>query len=320
MLNLWTTVWGSKAQAYLDLMLPSLLQPGNLPSIKECVNRYTFYVNDEAIQIIEYSELFHKLQSLVPVVIEPLQSGEWEVTSNTLHQMRLSAEEGQYMMVCSPEDVIGNGSLMHLVKMIDQRYNPILYHLPRTRDSSYEKMVRKLAKGPITNRELVSFTLKNLYWKVSKYPLFYQKDGTVKAWHPSPTPILKPDQAIVDLWATNWGKNWGFDNCLPYMMIEREYPWYLVPDSDLFFQIEVGGWVNFGPSGVPMNSPCCTWNMVKSHKGVKFFRPDGQGQFGAWDPDKLYTIWRPAHKIIFKKEMTKDIFCDPRRRKAGKKE
>ena len=61
MLDLWTTVWGKKAQAYLDLMLPSLLQPGNLPAMRECVHTYTFYTNAEAREMIEKSPLCQQL-------------------------------------------------------------------------------------------------------------------------------------------------------------------------------------------------------------------------------------------------------------------
>lgn len=287
MLDLWTTVWGKKAQSYLDLMLPSLLQPGNIPAAREHIHTYTFYTNDDTKQKIERSHLYRELRSLVQVIWEPLQKGEWEVNSNTLHQMRKSADDGHYMMVCSPEDVVGNQSLLNLIGIIRAGFNPILYHLPRTRNSSYRHMRAILRKGPISNRELVSFTLKYLYRKVSHYPIFPHESGEyLEVWHPTPTPILRPDDDIVALFETNWGKNWGYDNCLPYIMIERGYPWHLIPHSDVYFHIEIGGWSELGPSGVPMNYPCCTWQIVKANACVQFFKPNN------YPNENLRTIWQ----------------------------
>jgi len=284
MLDLWTTVWGKKVQAYLDIMLPSLLQPGNLPAVREHIHTYTFYTSAEAE--LRESPLVKKLMELVDVVWLPLQKGEWEVNSNTLHQMQRSANEGHYMAVCSPDDVIGDGSLSNVIPLCNGELALIEYQLPRTTKESYQVFKSLLKKGAITNRELVSLTLKYLYKQVSHYPIFPNGDH-YEVWHPTPTPILRPDKNLVEIFAGNWGKNWGYDNCLPYIMIERGYPWYLIPHSDIYFHIEVGVSSN-GPEGIPMNSPCCTWMIDKARATVLYFSPH------RYPNEHLRTIWQPV--------------------------
>jgi hypothetical protein len=284
MLDLWTTVWGKKAKAFCDIMLPSLLQPGNIPAIREYVHTYTFYTNEETMNQLKKSPRFQELESLVDVVWMALQKGEWEVNSNTLNQMERSAEEGHYMVVCSPDDVVGDGSLINLVPICQYGANPILYHLPRTRPNSYKTFKTLLENGTISNRELVSLTLKHIYTKHSRYPIFPEGDH-YNVWHPTPTPIIKPDQRVVEMFSSNWGKNWGYDNCLPYMMIEEDYPWLLIPHSDVYFHIEIGQ-SSVGPEGIPMNSPCCTWMMDKARATVLFFSPH------KYPNEHLRTIWK----------------------------
>lgn len=286
MLDLWTTVWGKKVEAYLDIMLPSLLQPGNIPAAREHIHTYTFYTSAEAE--LRESPLVSKLMELVEVVWLPLQKGEWEVNSNTLHQMRRSADEGHYMYVCSPDDVVGNESLKNIIPLCDGKIALIEYHLPRVRKGAYQVFKTLLKKKEITNRQLVSLTLKYLWREVSRYPIF-PNGGHYDVWHPTPTPIILPDQQIVDIFATNWGKNWGYDNCLPYIMIENGYPWMLIPHSDIYFHIEVGV-SSLGPEGVPMNSPCCTWMINKARATVHFFSPH------RYPNQHLSTIWQPDEK------------------------
>jgi len=284
MLDLWTTVWGKKAQAYLDVMLPSLLQPGNIPAARDRIHSYTFYTNEETRETIQKSKPYAKLASLVEVVWLPLQKGEWEVNSNTLHQMKQSADEGHYMAVCSPDDIVGDESLLNLIKICQVGFNPILYPLPRVRPAAYPVLKAQLKRGTVSNRELVSLTLKYLFHKHSRYPIF-PAGGHWEVWHPTPTPILKPDQQIVEIFSTNWGANWGYDNCLPYMMIEMGYPWCLIPHSDIYFHVEIGG-SSIGPNGLPINSPCCTWMIDKARAEVLFFSPH------RYPNEHLRTIWK----------------------------
>lgn len=285
MLDLWTTLWGNKVIAYLDIMLPSLLQPGNIPAARAYIHTYTFYTNDETRARIEESPRYAELKSLVEVVWEPLQKGEWEVTSNTVHRMMRSADEGHYMYVCSPDDIVGNESLKNLVPLCDGKMALIEYHLPRVRKSAYDVLKSLLMRGTISNRHLVSLTLTHLWRTVSRYPIIPNGDH-YDVWHPTPTPIILPDRHIAELFATNWGKNWGYDNCLPYIMIEEGYPWMLIPHSDIYFHIEVGV-SSSGPGGVPMNSPCCTWKIEKAMATVHFFTPHRYPNKG------LGTIWQP---------------------------
>jgi predicted SAM-dependent methyltransferase/glycosyltransferase involved in cell wall biosynthesis len=252
-LDIFTIVWGEMIDTYLQVTLPSILQQGNIPAVRESI-RYVFYTNSEGESKIKESALYKKLEESVPVTWYPLQGEEWELKKNILAQMKDSASTGSYMLPVPPDIALGNESLSNLVKTIDDSgCNPLLYAIPRIIEDGFETVKSSFDAGKnVSNREMVSITMEHL-WKRT-YPI--TDEGSY--WNvsfPLPAPCFLPDEYLIDLLAADTSTSgFTFDHILPFAMVEKEYPWKIVDHSDMFFGVErhkqvlvqkssiVGGW------------------------------------------------------------------------------
>jgi len=236
MLDIFTIVWGELADVFLELTLPSLMQSNNIPAAKKFIHYYNFYSNDEVKKKFEANELYNRFIKEVEVNWLPLRKGELDVTSNVLYQMNLSAKEKHYMMTITPDLALGNGSILNMTKLINKKYNPILYVGPRVYEEGYETIKDLLKSGEvISNRKLVSIAMEYIH---IDYFIEFIECGKWLVSHNVPTPCLLPDEKIIEIFTTNPTKYGGFDHLLPYWMIELDYPWYLIKDSDIFFFVE----------------------------------------------------------------------------------
>ncbi|MBW2562388.1 MAG: hypothetical protein JRE40_16270, partial [Deltaproteobacteria bacterium] len=68
-------------ESYLEVTLPSLMQPNNIPRARELLHSYNFYASDEARERVSQNPLLAKLTEVVEVNWFPLEKGEWETTS-----------------------------------------------------------------------------------------------------------------------------------------------------------------------------------------------------------------------------------------------
>jgi len=262
MLDIFTIVWGQMTDVFLELALPSLMQPGNIPAAKELIHNYNFYVSEEAKEKISDSKLYNKLIKEIEVNWFPLQKGEWELTSNMLYQMNLSAKEKHHMMIVAPDHALGNNSILNIAELTEKKYNPILYVNPRVCEEGY-KIIKDLLKSGdvISNRRLVSIAME--YIEQAPYPIETTKSNLWKVRHNVPTPCLLPDEKMISIFTTNPTKYGGFDHMLPYWMIELGYPWYLIRNSDTFFFVERGE--HF------VMETTIPWNIRKQMAALEFF-------------------------------------------------
>lgn len=239
MLDLMTIVWGEMIESYLEMVLPSLLQPGNIPATKDQIHTYMFYASDEAKHTITHHQKYKHLDTLVNIHWTPLIKGEWETTSNIQHQMELSAKAKCYIMIAIPDAVVGNGSLFNLAKLADGTKNPIQYSFPRVTEAGFQKLMTLFKETPIvTNRDLV--TLGMTYITKANYPIKQIAGGKWAVNHEAPNPCILPDSRVIEMFAPNDTANSGWDHMLPYLMMEAGYPYYIIPHSDIFFQVERG--------------------------------------------------------------------------------
>lgn len=271
MLDLFTIAWGKEiAGLFLEGTLPSLLQPGNIPGTKGLLHTYNFYASDEAKAIIIQSELYTELSQEMEVNWFPLQKGEWEITSNFLHQMRISAREGHYMFLRTPDTITGNGSLLNMAKLCNGQHNPILFGFPRVHDNSYE-LLCSLAKERIIipNRKLVSIGMHDPW--IEHVPYRVEKRGSY--WvvgHCTPTICLLPDDKILAICTTCPNRYPGFDHSIPYTSIELGYPWHLIRHSDVYFQVERARHL-LSEDGSDGGPPALPWMGDKIIPGFEFF-------------------------------------------------
>lgn len=273
MLDLYTVIWGKEmTEGFLKVCLPSLLQPGNIPG---CANRhtYTFYASEEAREQIKHDSQYRDLDHTLEVLWYPLQKGEWETTSNTLHQLKRSAAEGHYVLIMAPDNAVGNGSLQNLGKLCDGHHNPILFGFPRLNAKGWEELESLFINNLlVSNRQLVTLAMSHIEQTTYAIDNWCDRHGIVhgNAWlvkHNVPTPCILPDDRVTKIFSENPTVNSGFDHILPYRMIQAKYPWYLIRHSDIFFLVERGRHLIIEGSGQDQSS----WDTVSQLLGVEFF-------------------------------------------------
>lgn len=270
MLDIATVIWGKSIDLFLGGALPSVIQPGNIPAAKGLLHSYNFYASDEAKERITQNELYAELCQQIKVNWFPLQKGEWEITRNMLYQMKIGVEEGHYSLTVGPDIIVGNGSIFNIANLCNGKNNPILYGFPRVSDEGYEILTSLLKERKVlSNRELVSIAMR--YIEQDCYPT-EKKDNHWVVRHCTPTICLLPDNKILSICATCPNKYGGFDHSIPYTMITKGYPWYLVKHSDIYFQVERGEHLVSDNTSIP-------WNSDMIIPGVKFF-------------DKQEQIWQ----------------------------
>lgn len=281
MLDIFTVIWGAEmADSFTGLTLTSLVQPGNAPACRGLLGTYTIYTNDETRRCIKRSRPYRELAGHVQVCWEPLRGSEWEVTSNILQQMHKSMLYGNFMLVMSPDWCLGDGSLLHMARMCAEgNYNPILYGFPRVTEKGYEELRARLRAGrPVSNRELVSLAMRHIeqttYMVGVSMEHWILSNNTWIVGHNVPTPCLRPDKQIVELFATNETLNSGYDHALPYIMVERAYPWHMINHSDIYFQVERGRHI-IGEHVLDLSR----WQTHKALQGLRFF-------------DNLRQVWQ----------------------------
>jgi len=260
--------------------LPSLLQPDNIPAAALNIGTYTIYTDDEGKRSLLAHPAVRALWEQVEVRFEPLVLGRGNVTPNIVHQLRLAHDRGHYLMVMSPDWCLGNGSLRNLAALCAAgQHNPILYGFPRLTEIGWKLVEQAFReRTTISNRQLVTLAMKHA--EQVTYPMETWVEGdrivhenTRVVRHNVPTPCLRPDAWVIDTFAQNTTINSGYDHAMPYMMVEKGYPWYLVRHSDEYFQVERGRHI-IQEQVVDRGG----WMRVKAFKGLEFF----QGQEVLW--------------------------------------
>jgi len=236
MIALFTIVWGKMTGSFLEVTLPCLLQNGNLPAAKELVDRYTIYASPEAKDRIINHPLYPKLSTLVEVEWEPLRKEDGN--SNLLAQMKKASERRNHMLGAAPDTAIGNYSILNMAKLSMSPH--VLFN--GSVKISYEGLMEIKSflkeKGTISNRELVSISMKHI---LAAAYTFRRTDPNMECWTVTRSvysPCFIPDQKIIDFYSDNPTPASGYDHVLPYFLVQNGYPWKIVGDSDVYFIAE----------------------------------------------------------------------------------
>lgn len=280
MLDIFTVIWGPMIESYLDVTLPSLLQPENVPKARDLLGTYNIYTDRETRVAILQSELYHQLAEHIDISFRDLVRGKSEVNSNIFFQMKLSAAADHYMLVLSPDWALGNGSLFNMAELCQKgEHNPILYGFPRVNEAGYQALRGMFSQGhTVSNRELVSLAMKHIEQRTYKVGVVMEhwilSNNIWMASHNVPTPCLKPNDEIIGIFSTNITLNSGYDHSLPYMLVEKGYPWQMIDHSDIYFQVERGRHL-IGEEVFDR----ARWQTDKALKGLLFF-------------DTLQQVWQ----------------------------
>jgi len=236
MIDIFTIVWGEMIESYLGITLPGLLQSGNIPATKKLIYDYTFYTDDSTKEAIMRGARFHELENLVHINWESLKKGIPHVNSNVKYQWKLSAQRQHYAFNMTPDTALGNWSLFNIASLADGTRNPVQYVFPRIPEDAYHKLIKIFEeRKEISNRELVTFVAKNA--DISKKQVANNK---WIASHNGPNACILPDKWINETFASNNTPNHGIHHCLIYLIAQKGYPYYVIPHSDTYFQVERG--------------------------------------------------------------------------------
>jgi len=266
-LDLFTIVWGWMTDLFLTAGLPALFLPNNIPSVKDYIDTYTFYTSGEAKEQIMSNPLYKRLEELVNIIWKPLLAGEWDVYANLKDQMRESYHKGNYMHILEPDKVNGDGSLLSIVKLAQEGYNPILYGFPKVAPPCFFEVRECLeTRGYLSNKELVTIGMRHILpGKYNVHQICKSERGTAYyVTHTVPTLTLLPDKKVIDFFDTNPNPNGGFDHVIPYWMAMEGYPWHFIDHSDAYFQVEMATtWYGQGGDRI--------WHPEMAEEGERFF-------------------------------------------------
>jgi hypothetical protein len=115
--HLIVTVWGQDyVDRFLDIALPSLLSPGNLPALAEYKTRFVFVTAAQEQSWLRRSPLFGELENLTDVRFLSIDPQMYETSFQAMsaaHRIagRESMEDGAHAIIVSPDFVISAGSL-----------------------------------------------------------------------------------------------------------------------------------------------------------------------------------------------------------------
>ena len=124
--------WGeSHTKLFLDVCLPSLLAPGNLPAISSLGDsRFCLYTTDVDFEKIRHSPAFAVLKQLITVEVhfpKGLKGDRYEKMSSCHRHAIASAESRRAAVVCLGADlVMANGSLAAISRLADSGKRVVL--------------------------------------------------------------------------------------------------------------------------------------------------------------------------------------------------
>ncbi len=114
-----------------------------------------------------------------------------------------------------------------------------MYGGMRINEEGWKSLSERIESGQVlSNAQLVTLGMKHIIEVF--YPVVRIAQRRWAASHNCPTPCLKSDKWVVDTFKDNKTKNRGFDHAMPMMMVKHGYPWYFVPESNVYFQVERG--------------------------------------------------------------------------------
>ena len=176
-IHLVTAVWGTwHVEAFLTVALPSLLAPGNLPKLMECIDgHYFIFTHAQYAACISEAPSFRALQELIDARVFLLDD-KWfrghTLEDSVANHHRLwhkaiedAARVGAMAMLITPDVCWADGSLGHVVSLLKQGKRVIYSKAVRVTDETFTPALieryRDDNKGTIRiqRRELVALAI-----------------------------------------------------------------------------------------------------------------------------------------------------------------
>lgn len=131
-LHLVTPVWGEEyTRSFLDVTLPSLLAPGNIPAIPNARDSfYTIYATPNARAMIEASPAYALLKEYINVEIRPIRGSlaQKHHASSECYRVavREAAAAGAAAVFLIPDMILSDGSIQAIVRLLNSGKHAIL--------------------------------------------------------------------------------------------------------------------------------------------------------------------------------------------------
>lgn len=186
-----TSVWGTDyVELFLDVTLPSLLAPGNLPSLTSLESSlYEIYTTELDRSRIESSPVYQALCSLMATVIRVMehQNENKYIASSDCYRESLAraAHDGKALLFLIPDMVLADGSLRSIAAIMASGKRVALNTgLRLVKETAVPILLESYRSGTsltIQPRQLVSLALDHLHY-ISTIHLY---DGDTPEFHPA---------------------------------------------------------------------------------------------------------------------------------------
>jgi hypothetical protein len=177
-----TVVWGDwHLDAYLNVNLPTLLAPGNLPALREMHNLvYVIHTRSADVARIRGARTFQRLEALVPVTLRVIADEEKlrdpiaahvEIWQDALREARRTR---RFPLLMPPDVLWSDGSLAHVGALLGDSKRAIYAPLLRVTSNSFLPAFReRFGSSPdlvaVPGRDLVRMSLEHLHPLMAAY-------------------------------------------------------------------------------------------------------------------------------------------------------
>ena len=202
-----TGVWGTfHTKAFIDLNLPTLLAPGNLPAFTARTDsRYLIFTTAADLAQMESSPLFQRLKDTLPVTFVDIALGTKELDID-VHQyiwsqgLQQAKAENSFIMFMPPDVVWSDGSLEHLAKRLQAGRKALFlnWHLRAVNETFSEDFANAYLQNGVGTvsanaRDLVKMCLEHIH----PISTAYLRDSPNFPLHPEMVFWSVPEQGLL---------------------------------------------------------------------------------------------------------------------------
>lgn len=199
-------VWGEwHTEMLLDLCIPSLLSPGNLPAFvagHKCILH--LYTRKKEWAQIRKSSAFKALCQFVDLDLNTsLLDGSDDSSASKHHEAwqtstEIAISNGCYIWNMLPDVAFADGSIRHLSELLSHGYDSIMWFYPRVVSTTFKAEILKpnYAHGDcidVSKRDLAGLTFQHLHPVMTAYDLSSEHFPT----HPELLLKAVPNQGIA---------------------------------------------------------------------------------------------------------------------------
>jgi len=248
-----TPVWGAgHIKLFLDIGLPSLLAPDNIPKLSALSQvKYFIYTKAQDAHLLRDASIFQQLETLVDVSLIIFEDNHPNNHSamSWCHKLgfQYTVEHSSYAVFIPPDCIWSNQALLSMFKIVEKGYKII--HMSGIRiisDFFYKALMQSNRSISLAPRELVRFALQYLH-PITLSHFFDEKEGGLMPanlfWSVDETGIIARCFHLHPLLVYGTEKKCDFkstiDDDLALAFNSKNNEEYIVADSDELIAFEM---------------------------------------------------------------------------------